>query len=231
MTFALRATALKSPPSWAHERLEAYDEVKHVAIAAFLKAEHWCADESINVHAVVGTRNSSYFDWTWLEFIQNGKRMESVNLPLFESNPAYYTEATIKLPPMSFITIDGTNLYLDADGNHRTCIARFAFAQTGRTQLAGVGVTRLEVDWPMLAAFEEMQRLIALKRLPFSISAARTSLGREDSGGWKVDRYRPYIAIVDVKRGITEGFDLAGAKAWISNNSASWWTKVLGKRK
>lgn len=59
-----------------------------------------------------------------------------VNLPLLDKNPGYYLEDRRKAPTMSFIKLDG-KLYVDGDGNHRTCIAKFFFYYQGEPTCTG----------------------------------------------------------------------------------------------
>jgi hypothetical protein len=214
-------------PSWASERIEAFDEKQFIELSPFICSSTWCANESINVFSVIGTRNSSYFDWSWHKFLHEGKRMKSENLPLFESNPAYYDSAEIKLPTMSFITYDGAKLYVDNDGNHRTCIARFGFARQGKTQLAGVSVTRLEVDWVIKALFDEMRRLIATRRLPYSLEGDRTRIDREDTPGWKVDRFKPSVTLISHKTSQRQLLDATDCRRFLNHYGQPFWQRIF----
>jgi hypothetical protein len=213
-------------PAWSHNKIIPWDEHAHDRLIPFISAEHWNANDSINVFAVVGTRNSIFYNWTWFELLGKGKRMESVNLPLYASNPAYYELPDVKLPAMDFVTFDGANFYVDTDGNHRTCIARFAFERHALNRLDGVGIKRLEVNHEMQALYQEMAALIRNKRIDASIEARRTVLGREDSSNWKVDRFRSEI-VVD-QADITQVLQTpAQAKQWISAHSKSWWQRLI----
>jgi hypothetical protein len=212
-------------PAWSHNKIVPWDEHAHDRLIPFISAEHWNANDAINVFAVVGTRNSSYYDWTWLELLNKGKRMESVNLPLYTSNPAYYELPDVKLPAMDFVTFDGANFYVDTDGNHRTCIARFAFERHALNRLDGVGIKRLEVNHEMQALYQEMIALLRKKRINGSLEASRTVQGREDSSNWKVDRFRTKIVFyqADVAEVI---MNPTQAKQWISWHSKTWWQRL-----
>ncbi|MFN2858009.1 hypothetical protein ACKUFN_26870, partial [Escherichia coli] len=68
-----------------------------------------------------------------------GNRMD-INIPLLEKNPGYYTQAEQQHAGMSFVSTDGVDWYVSADGNPRSCLARFLFPLQGeeRTQLPNV---------------------------------------------------------------------------------------------
>jgi hypothetical protein len=220
--------AVKAQPTWSSEKLIPWDEAMFQKISPFVKSESWTALDTINLFSVVGTRTSSYYHWSWLKFIQEGKRMSNINLPLYASNPVYYDGVEAKLPPMSFITLDGENLFIDADGNHRTCVARFAFARDGRTQLHGVGVKRLTVDWELYGLSQEIARLVSEKSLKVHVEGTRSELGREDSAGWKVDRFDPILTIKDFRRnGLVTKLTAAQASQWISINSKSFFARLF----
>jgi len=54
-----------------------------------------------------------------------------LNLSLLRENPDYYFEAKKKEPPIYYKSIDGGDLYIGEDGNHRTCIAKALFYLEG----------------------------------------------------------------------------------------------------
>lgn len=92
------------------------------------------AKESASVpysYLTVGTDHPQYAGMTWLELLERGKRMD-INIPLLEKNPGYYTQAEQQHAGMSFVSTDGIHWYVSADGNHRSCLARFLFHLQGR---------------------------------------------------------------------------------------------------
>jgi hypothetical protein len=213
----LRTQASDHPPAWANDRLLAFDERRHEAVGTFVHTETWCDRESINVFEVVGTRNGSYYGWSWARFLEEGKRMRR-NLALYTSNPGYYRGTEQKLPIMSFITYDGRQLYVDGDGNHRTCIARFAFELDGRTHLHGVTLEHHEVDWAMMHAFCDIEQTITYRRLPYTVKALREAAGREDAAGWKRDSFKPFILLTHLRgSGQEHRLDLQAAQAWLQH--------------
>lgn len=84
---------------------------------------------------------------SWLELLERGKRMD-INIPLVEKNPGYYTQAEQLHAGMSFVSTDGIHWYVSADGNHRSCLARFLFHLQGeeRTQLHNVAQSIYHAD-------------------------------------------------------------------------------------
>ncbi|MGD2819606.1 hypothetical protein ACP80H_25170, partial [Escherichia coli] len=105
----------------------------------FITEHYWTGQGSINVYRIVGTDHPQYAGMTWLELLERGKRMD-INIPLLEKNPGYYTQAEQQHAGMSFVSTDGIHWYVSADGNHRSCLARFLFhlQGEGRTQLHNV---------------------------------------------------------------------------------------------
>jgi hypothetical protein len=212
-------------PSWAFETLIPLDQDLFRKITPFVKSDSWTAMATINVFSVIGTRHPRYQNWSWLKLLQDGKRMKSDNLPLYASNPTYYDGIDPKLPPMSFITFKDDELYIDG-GNHRMCIAKFACARDGRTQLHGVGVKRLSVDWELYYLLDEITRLVNKKALKVHVQASRVEMGREDSPGWKIDRFDPILILKDFRKGNVEcRLNAVQAKQWLSDNSQTFFGK------
>jgi hypothetical protein len=218
--------ANSSPPAWAFEKLKAWDDSDAFIRQPFIVQEDWTANQTINVFHVIGTRNSSYFGWNWLEFLNQGKRMDA-NLKELSENPDYYFAHEVKLPVMSFVGYDSTQLFVDSDGNHRTCIARFLFGEKGCTQLAGVDVRILKLDEEFLTLFQEVQRVISEKRLNTLAQASRRVIERQDSSGWKVDRFEPFITLNTIGKEAQE-FNKAQTKDWLAKARRSWWQRLTG---
>lgn len=114
-------------PHFAEKVIRSWDETQFNVLQPFIMEHYWCGSSSVNVFRVIGTRHSDYAGGTWLDLLMRGKRMDNINLPLYQSNPGYYLETTQKVPMMYYQSIDGGDLYIGADGNHRTCIAKFDF--------------------------------------------------------------------------------------------------------
>jgi hypothetical protein len=221
---ALLERANDSPPSWSAEKLDSWEDSDAIIKQPFIIQEDWTANQTINVFHVIGTRNRSYFGWNWLEFLNQGKRMNA-NLQELAQSPDYYFAHQIKLPVMSFVGYDATQLYVDADGNHRTCIARFLFGETNCTKLAGVDVRLLKLDEEFLTLFQEVQRVINEKRLNILAQASRRLIGREDSSGWKVDRFEPVVTLRSFGQELQE-LNKAQIKNWLVKARLSWWQRL-----
>lgn len=185
---------------FANERIELWDSEQFKSqLLPFTKEHYWWEGASINVLRVVGTQHPDYAGKTWLELLKFGKRMRS-NLPLYSSNPGYYYEAKKKQPSMYYLSIDGGNLYVGDDGNHRTCIARFDFYLKGLTALHGVNVSDYRIDWEMKKLYDTLQTVTAKGGLPYRIEIMSKAISRDDSAGWKIDKYDLHLKVSDYKK-------------------------------
>ena len=188
----LAAEIRKHRPFFADQRILFLEPDKLASIEPFIAETTWEDNGSINVFMVAGTTHLDYRDMTWLEFLDKGEKMD-INLKLFRSNPDYYLGLDHKLPTMSYIQIDGGPLYVGADGNHRTCIAKAYFFLKGLSMLHGVTITHHRLDHK---AMELHQRLLNRFR---SVRAFRTKVKREDSGGWMREVFETSFEITDRK--------------------------------
>ncbi|WP_165007800.1 hypothetical protein [Neisseria yangbaofengii] len=179
---------LEHPPAWAEDILQPWDEAAYQEKAPFISRHYWTSQGSINVFSVVGTIHSDYQNHSWLHLLQNGKRMH-LNLPLLESNPHYYHDTCSKEPPMYFKTLDGRRFYIDDDGNHRTCIARFYFYEQGLTQLHGVVINHYQIDEEFFSIYQQLEQEIRRQGLKIWLKPTRKSIGRDDTAGWKEDLF------------------------------------------
>ncbi len=100
---------------------------------------------------------------------------------------------------MYYLSIDDGDLFIGADGNHRTCIARFEFYRKGHDILHGVTVDNYHVDWKTKRLFDEFSEEIERKELPYSIRVEPETTLREDGPGWMIERYRIWIRVVDYR--------------------------------
>ncbi len=177
-------------PAFAQEKIRNLEETGISWAQDFIVEEEWENQVSVPVAQIVGTQHQDYIGLTWLAFLHQGKRMRA-NHQLFDHNPGYYLEDGMKMPVMSFIEMDG-RFYVEADGNHRSCIAKFYFASLGREKLDGVCVRRYRIDYTGHKAFKLLQK--ELKSFPFVFAGkTRTIVEREDRTGWKKDRYRTQV--------------------------------------
>lgn len=228
----LTQAILADIPTWASQKLKAWDENSFRAREPFVSEKYWSGQHSINVFEVAGTAHPDYQGMSWLDFLAKGKRMRQ-NLLLQEQNPDYYLVEDIKQPTMYYIEIDGSGWHVNGDGNHRTCIARFMFHGMGRTMLHGVNVESYRTDQRAFAAFQKLRDVAAIKCLPIIVEPHRRTLSREDTAGWMREHYEVRIRVCDLQKNtedlLTPDEALAYAdKAMQPQGLRGWLSKLLG---
>lgn len=193
---ALYQKVMAQPPHWAHEKILSWDHAAIKNMDPFLTHHYWADSGTLNVFKVVGTKHVDYQGLTWLEFLQQGKRMAN-NLPKYDKNPVYYDETVKKSPEMSITSTDGLNWYVDGDGNHRTAITKFAFHYQDRTELHGLELSDYRFDHGMYVAYTKLMDTIKERRLASDISINTQSIptGRRDTAGWRLDLYQPKVVV------------------------------------
>jgi len=227
--FALRRRASMTPPHWADELIRPWDADRFRRIEPFITSTYWSDSDSINVHLIVGTQHPDYRGKSWRWFLEGGKRMD-LNLALHRDNPDYYLDTKRKRPAMHFVTLDGNNYYVGDDGNHRSCIAKFAFHYSGLSMLHGVVMTRHTVDWEFYRRYRALQRLVKSHGVAAIFTATSNHVGRRDTGGWKIDLYQPSILYTNLDSGKEETLDRGRAGALIESLRSAhddsrrrWW--------
>lgn len=207
--------AIEAKPEVLDKEILAWDKNEFVKLQPFIKEHYWAGNATINIFRVAGTQHPDYIGMTWIEFLQKGKRM-GLNLRLYERNPGYYNEHSKKDPTMYFQSIDGGELFIGQDGNHRSAIARAAFYFGGDPNLYGVEVNDYRIDWALKKAYEDLRDAITERRLPYYIEPVTKLVKREDTGGWMLDRYQPRIRVINAKKGEDKELDLEGIKSFAS---------------
>lgn len=208
--------------SFASSLIAPFDESFDTAAKPFAAEYIWEDDASINVYLVGGTRHPDYIGMTWAEFLQKGKRM-SINIPLAESNPSYYFANEKKLPTMSYIQIDGGSYYVDADGNHRTCIARFLYFLERHTKLHGVSVSRYRINRALQEVYCEIKNEVAARRLPYVVEPVTRCVSREDTPSWMREVYDPKISVRDCRKGIDSLLGLPEGERFLEHVKRKRW--------
>ena len=165
----------------------------------FVKETYWQDSASVNIFRVKGTQHPDYAGLSWLDFLEKGKRM-SLNLNWLKTNPDYYRQTDKKIPSMYYQSIDGGELYVGGDGNHRTAICKAFFYLTGETTLHGVTVTDYRIDNELKSIFDDIKKTIREKRLSADIDIVAGTVSRDDSGGWMLEKYSPKIKVMDYKK-------------------------------
>ena len=112
------------------------------------------------------------------------------NLALHASHPDYYLQTQRKVPGMYYRSLDGLSWYVGADGNHRTCIARFDFFAKGLTTLHGVTLNHTVVDEELFDLFQRFRKCAWSGAWAITSRSTANALRREDTAGWKLDHYK-----------------------------------------
>lgn len=187
-------------PAWAQDTLLKWEDAYPREQESFLSAHYWTESGSVNVHRVVGTDHWDYQGKTWLGFLMSGKRMQR-NLQALADNPVYYLQPVIRQPSIYYNTVDGLNFYVGADGNHRTCLAKFFLAEQERSQLHNVTLNHYQVDEPFFRSYQQLKLVVQAMGLRVDLYPEIKSVGREDTAGWKMDRYRTHLIWKDLESG------------------------------
>ncbi|MHB1600057.1 MAG: hypothetical protein ACYCSB_01440 [bacterium] len=195
-----------------------------IEIMPFVKEKYWQDAGSVNIFRIVGTQHPDYAGLTWLSFLGLGKRMY-LNLDLFDKNPGYYRQTEKKIPSIYYQSIDGGDLYVGGDGNHRTAIAKAAFFLTGETMIHGVTITDYRIDWKLKEIYEELTALIATRKLPYKADIVSKTVSRDDTAGWMLEKYDLKIKLFDFKKQKTTLLYMYEAKKLISDLSKNFWNK------
>ncbi len=199
----LRERAFASPPHWANDIIEPFDEEGFRLAQPFVVESYWSGQQSINVFDVVGTQHPDYAGHSWLDFLRTGKRM-GLNLDLQRENPGYYLEDVAKQPGMYYRAVNGDRLFVAEDGNHRTAIARFMFHEMGRSMLHGVTVIKYRTDRRAAEVAAAVSGLMEERGLRMRLRTCRTKLSREDTGGWMREAWKVEFEWTDLRRGVSE---------------------------
>lgn len=190
---------IKNPPPWAFDKIQVWDSQHQSQASAFIRRHYWTSQGSVNVFQVVGTAHQQYQNRPWIDLLISGKRM-NINLPLQEKKPEYYRETKSKLPMMYFNTFDGIHYYIGQDGNHRTCIAKFMFYETGETQLHGVTINHYDIDEAFYLIYCELLEKITQLGLSVVLTAESKPIKREDTAGWMTDYFDTHLCWKEYNR-------------------------------
>lgn len=180
---------------WARVPLRYWGDALDYERRDLVACEAWRDDAAIDITAVVGAMHPDHAGRSWAELLEHGPRMAD-NLALFRANPGYYTAGARKEPGMDYVSVDGERWFIGGDGHHRTCIARFGFADDGASfMLGGVSTMIFTVDAELQEALEAVRRAMSDRRIAADIRPSRTHVGREDGPGRRRDRYRIAVAM------------------------------------
>jgi hypothetical protein len=196
----------KSPPYWADHIIKSWDWDRDNwnEITPFVTSHFWSDRHSLNVYSVIGTAHPDYAGLTWMQFLKSGKRMRGNQL-LLQSNPDYYLETAVKHPSLLYVSLDGKDWYVNGDGNHRTCLARFQFERLNeqgdpsQTMLHGVWVDDYRVDWLLFDLYQRIGQILQSGKIKHAkrIECVSKHLSREDGPAWKIDIYLPQLKLIN----------------------------------
>ncbi len=182
-------------PYWADYTIQTLPD--DILISTFTVSHYWADSTSINVCDVIGTAHKEYAGKSWQWLLENGRRMPH-NLGLLDTNPVYYEEQCKKEPSMYFIKLND-KLYIGADGNHRTCIAKYLFDIEGKSVLHGVTLDEYTIDYSMFNLYSLLKEFAVSNNLRWIIEPQRELVERIDGAGWKRDNYKLKIKITNSK--------------------------------
>ena len=200
--------ARENPPQWDKYTLVAWDLDQLEKVMPFVESHYWSDRESVNVFNVIGTLHPDYIGLSWREFLHQGKRMP-VNQDLLRSNPIYYSETQVKQPSMLYISLDGKSWYINGDGNHRTCLARFHFARMNALGLAsealvhGVTVDDYRVNWRLFDAYQSLNNaLLKSKKIMANLRPNVTIMpdATDRAGSWTVFGHSWFLTATPVRK-------------------------------
>lgn len=200
LNFEFVRKQVDQPPAWAQDQLLKWDTAYPRDLEAFLSAHYWSESASVNVHRVVGTDHWDYQGKTWLGFLMSGKRMQR-NLQALLDNPNYYLEPVLRQPSIYYNTVDGLNFYIGADGNHRTCLARFFLAEQEKSQLHNVTLNHYHVHTAFFQCYQRLKQIVQTMGLRVDLYPQIVQTGREDTAGWKMDQYLTHLVWKDLEDG------------------------------
>jgi len=216
-------------PAPMTEVIEPFDQRVFELERKFCIEERWSDNATVNVFKVEGMRLSDYIGLSWLEFLQDGGRMD-LNLRLFAENPVYYQEKRKKEPTMHYIRWNN-RLYVYGDGNHRTCIARAYLHFLGIRELHGIDLTEYQVNYRALKTYENLVKGIEEKRLHHvEVKPVRKLVAREDGPGWHNEKFKLGLEIRNRRLGRIFTVDVARAEALTKDlGNMGWLGKFFGK--
>ncbi len=222
----LRYFGLEEPPPFAGTILKAWSEAEFRDIEPYVVEEQRLENASVNVFRVVGTRHPDYAGKSWLDLLMHGRRMMA-NLPLFRDNPGYYLETGSKSPYMHYQSIDGGDVYIGDEGNHRTCIARFFYFTRGLTTIHGITLDDYRVDRVFKEACDRLKRIAAEKNRPIHLTVEKTLIDRQDAAGWRLDRFALLARVEDLRCHETYRLDKDGLYQLMETFGKPWWRRRL----
>lgn len=233
LNFEFVRRLVDQPPAWAEKTLLKWDDAFPQEQKDFLSLHYWIESGSVNVHRVVGTNHWDYQGMTWLSVLMSGKRMKN-NLQDLMDDPRYYLQSVIRQPSIYYNTVDGLNFYIGADGNHRTCLAKFFLGEQEKSQLHNVTINHYQVDTAFFRCYQQLKLIVQTMALKVDLNPEISSVGREDTAGWKMDRYQTHLIWKDFQSGRVLKLKHADAEQklldlYLEMNATPAWVSLLKK--
>jgi len=222
MTARMKLFNLQTQPPFAEEKLLSWHDIAFHDLHHFVVEEERYGSASVNVFRVVGTKHASYAGRSWQDLLGRGVRMEH-NLSRFTDNPGYYLGVGPKVPYMQYLSIDGGDMYVGDEGNHRTCIARFYFFTQGLTVLHGVTLLNFKIDWAFKSLCDDFRQTVEYRGLPIYLSVGRRAVERRDATDWKIDKYVLSARVIDSRKHETYEFDFISLQYYLEKLKKPWW--------
>lgn len=196
LNFEFVRRQVETPPAWSSDILLPWEHIYPLDQHAFLESHYWTETGSVNVFRIVGTDHWDYQGKSWLDLLTKGKSMQQ-NLRDLMRNPAYYLHTGLRWPAICYNTMDGLNFYVNCDGHHRSCIARFFLAEQQISQLHDVTVNHFKVRHNLYRIYIELRQAINELKLPVELYPEQFQLGQEGAAGWRLDHYRTHLVWID----------------------------------
>lgn len=97
------------------------------------------------------------------------------------------------------------------------------FFKKGITTLHGVTLDDYRIDWDFKKLVEEIQRVADEKGLPVFLKIKSELVERQDTAGWKLDRFKLTAEVRDARRDETTLLDFAGLEMFLDRLKKPKW--------
>lgn len=184
---------------------------------------------NINVFDVNGTEHQDYTNLSWLDILQKAKRIKR-NLKECSDKPEYYFRKDDHNKQIYYTSIDDL-LFIDGEGNHRTTIAKALFHYYNRTDLHGVTVSKIKIDYELKNNIELIKTSDKFSQYGFhpqySLFFMSEQAPKERKHNIEIERKKIYVTITNNQR--TKLFlDAHGAREFYEElESYSWASRIV----
>lgn len=191
---------------------------------------------SVNIHQVVGTDHPDYMNKDWMYLLEQGRRMTRRLKDLAE-NPGYYLATDfVRDPSWRLATFDGgVTWYVDGDGNHRSCIARFYLErlidsrQKESAFVHGIQARFVQMD----EAMRTVVNFVEANYPNYLIRIEPKQVRRDDGVGWYMDTLGLNVHVQDRKCApgrpnahVTVN-DATALLQWVRDRDKRWFSRAI----